>query len=372
MIEEGEEKLEISIVGDAFVDMFSYLEGGMPERGGDARLSLPLNRLAGGSAVNTATHFSALLKDFVEKGTPDVVLHTAVNPDDEYGSVMVQHAKDHGFPLVNCRKPHSIGSTGHCIVIVSDGERSFMTHTGVLDEFEASDLNLDLFAGNSVSQTAVHHSHIHIAGYYNIEGFWDGRLKERLAVIRERRRILPMDTSTTVSLVPQHDATGQWDGQLLDLMPLLDFVIMNELEADNISGQTMNAEDDAEAVGKWATAFAAVSPKTWIIVTRGALGAVGIRDGLILTVQPAVQVNVIDPTGAGDCFCAGFIYGMWSWRRTTGFNPVDNDWPTEAIKHAMVWGCGVATCGILTRGASVPSKKQDIKRFVEQTSNVSS
>ena len=53
--------------------------------------------------------------------------------------------------------------------------------------------------------------HAHIAGYFNITGFWDGKLKSKLVDMHKANQ------NMTISLVPQHDATEQWDGGLLDL-----------------------------------------------------------------------------------------------------------------------------------------------------------
>jgi sugar/nucleoside kinase (ribokinase family) len=45
-----------------------------------------------------------------------------------------------------------------------------------------------------------------------------------------------------------------------------------------------------------------------VVVKRGAAGAIGLADGQVRAV-PADPVNVLDTTGAGDCFNAGFLAG---------------------------------------------------------------
>lgn len=153
------------VIGDAYVDFFSFLDGDWPESGGDSRLEQPVKCYAGGSAVNTCTHLKALITNFTNHGSkPDVVLHTAMNPDDHYGQMLIDHTDKYEIPINNCRKENDSLSTGHCIAIVSGGERSFMTHQGVLENFEANDLDVLKIAATSA------HLHLHIAGYYNVPG----------------------------------------------------------------------------------------------------------------------------------------------------------------------------------------------------------
>jgi sugar/nucleoside kinase (ribokinase family) len=159
--EDGEQEKNVDaevtfhVVGDAYVDFFSFLDGEWPESGGDSRLDQPVKCYAGGSSVNTATHLKALIKNFTEGPKPKVILHTVLNPDDHYGQMLLDHADEHDIPIDNCRRDDDDLSTGHCIAIVSGGERSFMTHQGVVGNFGADDLDVDKIAKTST------HLHLH-------------------------------------------------------------------------------------------------------------------------------------------------------------------------------------------------------------------
>lgn len=351
---DREEALSIHLVGDAYADLFCYLECDLPESGGDARLSSPIQTMAGGSAVNTTTHLSSLLKHFFNHSPPELTLHTCINPHDDYGKMLLNHATKHGFPLVNCWRDDSTQATGHCVVIVTRDDRSFMTHQGCIQKFHPRTLQVASFVKSN-------HAHIHIAGYYNLVNFWNGKLHERLLKIRQERETL--SKTTTISLVPQHDASGQWDGALLELLPIVDFLILNEVEADCISRRS-----GEEPIQKWATFFDTASPSTSVIVTRGADGAVAFRGGKLLMFQCAVKVDAVDPTGAGDAFAAAFIYGLWDWQynKSPLHIPV---WQNEAIQAGLCWGCSVATASVLTRGASVPSLPKQIRDFLQKTAS---
>jgi len=354
------------VVGDAYVDLFSFLEGNWPESGGDSHLEQPVKFYAGGSAVNTSTHLKALIRNFAAvEPKPNVILHTVLNPDDQYGKILLNHADEHDIPIENYRKENVNLSTGHCIAIVSGGERSFMTHQGVVKSFGADQLDV----GKIVSTPT--HLHIHIAGYYNMPGFWNGKLKRKLEVIREQRRRMYPDRNITISLVTQYDATGVWDGGLTDLFPLLDFVLMNELEARSIircGCESHNLTEFEQEYMKWADYFGRQHPTINVIVTRGEKGAVILCGKRIVSKQKPIVMNSIDPTGAGDSFTAGFIYGIWSWKLITQQKTGNNkeSWPTKAIEEGMRWGVSLASATIMIRGASVPPGSAEIKRIYQQ------
>ena len=372
------------IVGDAYVDLFCFLEGGMPEHGGDSRLTRPVETFAGGSSTNTATHLKALLDAFVDvddeepSSIPKVHLSTVFNPDDHYGQLLLNHATKHGYALTNCRKEEDAhdpssptASTGHCIAIVSGGERSFMTHQGVVGSFNASDLDRDHFIHTPANL------HLHIAGYFNIPGFWDGALNAILQDIRSQRAKLYPDKTTTISLVAQHDATQAWDGGIDEVIQSLDFIILNDLECKHIVRRGLRqrgqAPPDTTAEGYddmdgWAEFFAEISPTCNVIVTRGERGAVALRGGQVIANQTAVIVKVVDPTGAGDSFTAGFLHGLWDWKSKHPSNLMSKEestaeWSVDAIREGLRWGCAVGAAAVLIRGASVPPSSEDVKSY---------
>ena len=354
------------IIGDAFVDLFCFVEGNLPELGGDSRLSLPVKSMAGGSATNSATHLKALLnsdsfwkkdKDTDTSEDPsEVNLYSTVNPNDDYGKLMLNHAQQHGYNFSNCNKDGNEASTGHCLVVVCQGDRSFMTHPGCVQDFHASDVHYETIISDSSN-----HIHLHVAGYYNIEGFWHGKLKEKIDSVRAERKRRHPESTVSISLVPQHDATGVWDGGLSELLPLLNFAIMNDVEAQHIA--------KGSSIEYWSDFCKQHCANTWVIVTHGKEGAIAIRNGEVHARQAAVAVDPVDPTGAGDSFISGFLYGTWEWLKENNASGEDG-WPVEAVQQGLLWGCSVATCSVLTRGASVPSSAADIQSFVNQTQDL--
>ena len=360
--------VDFHIVGDAFVDLFCFLGGKWPEQGGDAQLSHPIDLFAGGSGVNTTTHFNSLMKYFQTQGAT-LSLHTALNPGDPHGQTLLAHAKKHGFLLLNCKPDDDMAATGHCVAIVSGQDRSFMTYRGCVDTFRADHINTELMLRSES------HVHMHIAGFYNLSGFQHGQIKKQIEYIRAYRQ--ENSKTTTVSLVPQHDASKEWDSGIDELLPCLDFLIMNDMEAMYIvtksrlrrgirtANEGIPSSCTDEHIQDFASFFGIVSPRTCVVITRGASGAVVLRDGTIVANQSAFKVKPLDPTGAGDSFAAGFMYGL-GLSGCWGHDKL----PSECLEKALMWGCALGTASVRMRGASLPSTKANIEHYYTETAKL--
>ena len=372
---------EVVIIGDAFVDIFCFCTK-LPVLGGDTLLEKPLKTYPGGSGINTATHLVALINNNNKyNGAPcNVELHTVFS-DDDHGRILERHAELHGFEIRNClsnigineassaqttndeRKTNTSLATGHCIVIVAEDDRSFLTHRGCIDQFTSESVVVDLPPAPlpaSITKRApntckkISCQHLHIAGYFNIKKFLDGSLKKKIIAMKAERE--EQNIHTTVSLVPQFDASGKWDGGLLDLLSCVDILIMSEAEAlsitkcDNLSGAA-HVLDDA-------------SPDTVAVVTRSSQGAVVLKNRAQILVQNAASVELVDPTGAGDAFAAGFIFGVLDrWPQYSENKRI----PVDVMKQGLKWGCAVGSANVMTTGASNPSKKITIdKCYIHQ------
>jgi sugar/nucleoside kinase (ribokinase family) len=125
----------------------------------------------------------------------------------------------------------------------------------------------------------------------------------------------------TVSLDAFDGASWRSDRTLADVLRHADVLLANEAEAGAMIGTT-----DGEAA---AAALARHCP--CVVIRRGAGGAMAIADGERRSV-PALPVEVIDTTGAGDCFNAGFLAG---W---LGSLPLEH-----ALTLGVICGSGAVT-----------------------------
>jgi ribokinase len=98
----------------------------------------------------------------------------------------------------------------------------------------------------------------------------------------------------------------------LKLLPLIDIIAPNELEAKALTGITV--QDRSSALQ--ACQFLEAHGTSKCLITVGERGAYYYEAGL-LTHIPAVQVQAIDEAGAGDAFRAAFVYELLRTKNTT-------------------------------------------------------
>jgi len=174
----------------------------------------------------------------------------------------------------------SIVRTGVTISLTYPEDRALITYLGCISHLRAEDVNVSILR---------RYRHLHVGSY-----FLQKRLQAGLPeLFRQARR-----AGLTVSLDTGCDPEGGWGGEdLLELLEQVDIFLPNEDEVCAIAGK----DDVEEAIRELA------KRASLVVVKRGPSGATSIGDGRVVH-SPAFRVEVIDTTGAGDSFNAGFIY----------------------------------------------------------------
>jgi sugar/nucleoside kinase (ribokinase family) len=116
------------------------------------------------------------------------------------------------------------------------------------------------------------------------------------------------EAGATTSIDPNWDPAERWDGGLLALLSQTDYFLPNSAEAREITGI-----DDIDVASQ-----SLAERGTTLAVKFGQGGGMIMADGESLHVE-AVPVDVVDTTGAGDTFDAGFLAGClkgWTAQRS--------------------------------------------------------
>ena len=172
-------------------------------------------------------------------------------------------------------------TTGITVSISSGPDRALVTCLGAIAEFAAEDVPDAAFDGAS---------HLHVAGF-----FLQTRLRAGLPDLFRRAH----QRGLTTSLDSGHDPEGEWRGGLGEALKEADLFFPNQEEIRAISGRD-DLEDGLRSLGP-----------ARVVVKLGSSGA-AILDGGSMVRVPAPEVDVVDTTGAGDSFDAGFLH---AWLR---------------------------------------------------------
>ena len=171
-------------------------------------------------------------------------------------------------------------TTAALVMVSPTGERSFFYRGG------ATDLLANHHLPDTVLKTA---SILHVGGAMKL-------INLDLAELLRRAKSFGCVTS----LDTDWDVHGNWMNKLAGALPKLDYLLTNQEEAAMLTGE--QAPRDA------ARHLLARGPQA-VVVKRGECGALlATRSGV--TEFPAFRVQVRDTTCAGDCFAAGFLFGI--------------------------------------------------------------
>lgn len=160
----------------------------------------------------------------------------------------------------------------------SKGQRAGLTYPGTIPLLQASDVKTDLLARAR---------HLHVGHYFLLEQFH----KQAGRLFRTAKEM-----GLTTSVDCNYDPREKWDSALRDVLRYTDIFFPNETEAKRLTG-SRSAESAALRLSELARIVA---------VKLGAEGVLVHTEGRTIR-KPARKVHVVDTTGAGDSFNAGYL-----------------------------------------------------------------
>ncbi len=199
--------------------------------------------------------------------------------DDTNGLILQKELDAFNVRHSDYRVPHE--KTGTVVVLVSeDGERTMFPDSGSNSGLSSADLPpLDGF-------TAAY-----LSGYALINSQSRTNVLEMIQILKAKGIPLVFDPGTVGALrrIP--------NSMLQEWIRMMDILLLNEEEALYIS-----------QISDLHGALIALATKAPVVVIkRGAAGVTAISEQVRTVELPALDVEVIDTTGAGDSFAAGFI-----------------------------------------------------------------
>lgn len=284
--------LDVLAIGNAIVDRIAFVEDAVIESAGVPKGSMQLldssavatvsaaanpgQTSAGGSAGNTA----AAIADLGSKAG-----FVGRVGDDDLGRSYVEDMRRLGVWFEPSLAPAESAPTGCSLVLVTpDGERTMMTTLGAAGDIEQKDLPLDALRASKV---------LYVEGY-----LWDSALGHaglELAMREARGAGARVALSLSDAFCVERHAE-----EFKEVLPLVDVLFGNESEVSILRpGDT--AEEAAASLS---------SGSRTVAVTCGARGSVISSGGSLVRVEAAEVKEVVDTTGAGDLYAAGFLHGL--------------------------------------------------------------
>jgi len=200
--------------------------------------------------------------------------------DDEFGSKYEEGLKKENVEYFYSKKKEAL-PTGTCLILVTpDSERTMCTFLGTAGKINENDFNSDAIKKSEI---------IFLEGY-----LWDeGEPKKAFD------KAINIANKVAMSLSDQF-CVDRHKPHFLELVKnKLDIIFANEQEITSL----IEAKDFKEVIN-----FSKQLNKL-IIITRGEKGAVAIKSEEINECGILQNLKILDLTGAGDLFAAGFLHG---------------------------------------------------------------
>ena len=227
--------------------------------------------VSGGSVANTIVGISQLgtKAGFIGKIS-----------DDKFGAEYEKGLKTENVDFFYSKKKGTL-PTGTCLILVTpDSERTMCTYLGIAGKINENDVN-----ANTVKESEI----VLLEGY-----LWDeGEPKKAFD------KAIKYSNKVAMSLSDQF-CVDRHKSHFLDLVKnKLNIIFANEQEILSLF-DSKNIEEVISFLKQL---------KKDIIITRGEKGSIAIEKNQVFEIEAKKNLKLVDLTGAGDLFAAGYLYG---------------------------------------------------------------
>jgi sugar/nucleoside kinase (ribokinase family) len=295
----------IATTDDAFIEQRGLPKGGMQLLTADQADELyaamgPAREISGGSAANSMAGAAALGLDVAFVGQV---------ADDQLGDIFAHDMISLGVrfetPALAAPPP-----TGRCLILVTpDAQRTMNTCPGASHELTPAALNPEIIRSASVTF---------------LEGYLWGPERPRVTMLEAARiaheagRTVAFTLSESLCIGDRREGVrGMIEAKTADIL------FGNEDEVRHLTGCSGLDDCLAQLAKNVGT----------LVITRGAQGAVAVQNGERVEIAAAPVQRIIDTTGAGDLFAAGFLAGRCRGRPLKGCLETGSIAAAEIISH---------------------------------------
>ena len=286
------QELDILSIGNAIVDVLSHVKDNVLEHLGLEKNTMTLIRLedsdrlyphmsaiiarSGGSAANTAAAFAAL------GGKAGYVGRVK---NDQFGKIFAQDLQSLGVEYLTPLSKEG-SETGRCLVFVTpDSKRTMQTYLGSCVELSPQDLDPEQVMRAKIT---------YLEGYA-----WDSPTAkatcELAAKVAKQAGRKVAITLSDHNLVDRHrNSFSSFIKESADIV----FANENEILALCETSSLDNALDSIQGVAEL------------VIVTLSEKGSIILTSTARIHIPAERVLNVVDSTGAGDFYAAGFLFGL--------------------------------------------------------------
>lgn len=273
----------VDIIGrcdDAFLAEIGAAKGAMRLVGADDIQRIyekmgPAVEISGGSAANTIAGVASF------GGRAGFM---GVIADDEFGRIFAHDIRSLGVafdaPLVGGGAPTSRS----LILVTPDGERTMNTYLGISTDLDASVLDHDL-----IRNTAI----LYLEGYLFDRDDAKSAFRAAVGLARAAGRDVALTLSDSFCVDRHRDEFKALIKSGISILFANENEIMSLYQTSSFDEAAGKARDDA----------------TLVALTRSEKGSVIFAGGRAISMPAAPVERVVDATGAGDLYAAGFLFG---------------------------------------------------------------
>ncbi|HVZ04937.1 adenosine kinase [Hyphomicrobium sp.] len=284
-------RFDVIGIGNAIVDIIgrcdeSYLatigtaKGSMRLVGADDIKKIyatmgPATEISGGSAANTIAGVASF------GGKPAFIGTIA---DDEFGKIFTHDIRSIGVTFDVTPFANGAPTSRSLILVTPDGERTMNTFLGISTSLSEFQLNLDLIRNSEI---------LYLEGYLFDESQAKQAFRKALQTAKAAGRKVALTLSDGFCVDRHRDEFIELIRSGIDILFANESEIKSLYQTESFDLAAANASKDAKLA----------------VLTRSAKGSVILSESNSIEIAPEPISELVDTTGAGDLYAAGFLFG---------------------------------------------------------------